>query len=68
MHALSLVCLHNPYGDKYQWKEVKVERNVIFLSNATIYNLCYDPPALRSEQKSEGMFLLAEQNATNHGL
>lgn len=35
---------------------MKVERNIIFLSNATIYNLRYDPSALRSERQLGGCF------------
>lgn len=35
---------------------MKVERNIIFLRNATIYNLHYDPSALQSEQQSGGCF------------
>lgn len=54
MHDLSLI--RNPYHDKYQPREMKVERNIIFLPNATIYNLCYDSSALQSEQQSGGCF------------
>lgn len=52
MHDHCLTCLRNPYHDKYQPREMKVERNIILLGNATIYNLCYDPSALRGERQS----------------
>jgi len=56
MHDLSLTRLLNLCHDKYQPREMKVERNIMFLSNATVYNLRYDPSALRSERQSVGCF------------
>lgn len=62
-----MICLLHayatPYHDKYQPREMRVERGIIFLGNATIYNLRYDSSALRSKRQSGGLFLLADQKS-----